>query len=69
MMKASVEELVKAVRPRYVKGRRGEKTSIPDESVAVTGHRRKVAIADCEAQGDARVRSERDAHRCTHRTL
>ena len=44
MTKASVEELVKAVRPRYVKGSRGEKTSILDEFVAVTGDHRKVAI-------------------------
>ena len=68
MTKASVEELVKAARPRYVKGGRGEKTSILDEFVAVNGYHRKVAIADCAAQRDARVRSERDAHRCTHRT-
>jgi len=39
-----VEELVEAVRPRYVRGSRSNKTSILGEFVAVTGHHRKAAI-------------------------
>jgi hypothetical protein len=44
MTRTSVEELVEAVRPRYVRGSRSDKASILDEFVAVTGYHRKAAI-------------------------
>jgi hypothetical protein len=44
MTRMSVEELVEAVRPRYVKANRGRKSQILDEFVAVTGFHRKAAI-------------------------
>ena len=44
MTRTSVEELVEAVRPRYVKANRGRKSQILDEFVAVTGFHRKAAI-------------------------
>jgi len=44
MTRTSVEELVKAVRPRYVKANRSRKSQILDEFVAVTGFHRKAAI-------------------------
>jgi hypothetical protein len=44
MTKTSVEELVKAVRLRYVRASRDEKTCMLDEFVAVTGYHRKAAI-------------------------
>jgi hypothetical protein len=44
MTRTSVEELVEAVRLRYVKASRGQKSQILDEFVAVTGFHRKAAI-------------------------
>ena len=44
MTRTSVEELVEAVRPRYVKADRSQKSQILDEFVAVTGFHRKAAI-------------------------
>ena len=40
MTRTSVEELVEAVRPRYVKANRSQKSQILDEFVAVTGFHR-----------------------------
>jgi hypothetical protein len=44
MTRTSVEELVEALRLRYVRARRDEKTCILNEFVAVTGYHRKAAI-------------------------
>lgn len=44
MTRVSLEELVEAVRPRYLRASRGEKTPIIDEFVAITGYHRKSAI-------------------------
>lgn len=44
MTRTSIEELVKAVRPRYIKANRSQKSKILDEFVAVTGFHRKAAI-------------------------
>lgn len=41
---ASVAEVVGALRPRYLRARRGDKTMIRDEFVAVTGYHRQAAI-------------------------
>jgi len=44
MTRTSLEELMEAVRPRYVRARRMEKGRILDEFVAITGYHRKSAI-------------------------
>ena len=44
MTRMSVEELVEALRPRYINAIRSEKSRILDEFVAVTGFHRKAAI-------------------------
>jgi len=44
MTRVSLEELVEAVRPRYLRASRREKTQITDEFVAITGYHRKSAI-------------------------
>ncbi|MDD5264115.1 MAG: hypothetical protein PHU43_04670, partial [Candidatus Bipolaricaulis sp.] len=44
MTRTSVEELAEALRPRYAKARRSEKSKILDEFVAVAGVHRKAAI-------------------------
>jgi hypothetical protein len=44
MTRTSVEELGEALRPRYAKAHRSEKSKILDEFVAVTGFHRKAAI-------------------------
>jgi hypothetical protein len=44
MARASVEELVGTIRPRYLQGRRRVKTQILDEFMATTRYHRKQAI-------------------------
>jgi len=44
MTQASVAEVVRTVRPRYLRAKRGDKTRILDEFVALTGYHRKAAI-------------------------
>lgn len=44
MTQASVAEVVGALRARYLRARRGDKTRILDEFVALTGYHRKAAI-------------------------
>jgi hypothetical protein len=44
MTQASVAEVVRAVRPRYLRAKRRDKTRILDEFVALTGYHRKTAI-------------------------
>ena len=44
MTQASVAEVVRALRPRYLRARRKDKTRILDEFVALTGYHRKAAI-------------------------
>ena len=44
MTHASVAEVVGALRARYLRARRGDKTMILDEFVALTGYHRQAAI-------------------------
>lgn len=44
MTRTSLEEVMEAVRPRYVKAKSMEKSRILDEFVAITGYHRKSAI-------------------------
>lgn len=44
MTQASVAEVVRVVRPRYLRAKRRDKTRILDEFVALTGYHRKAAI-------------------------
>lgn len=44
MTRVSLEELVDALRPRYLQASQQEKTRILDEFVAITGYHRKAAI-------------------------
>ncbi len=44
MTQASVAEVVGALRHRYLRARRGDKTLILNESVALTEYRRKAAF-------------------------
>lgn len=57
MTRTSVDELVRAVRPRYGKANRSQKSQILDEFVAVTGFHRKAAIR--RLRGDRRRRRKR----------
>lgn len=45
MTRASVAEVVRAARRRYLRANRRDKTPILDEFVAITGYHRKAAIA------------------------
>jgi hypothetical protein len=44
MTRASIEELVGSIRPRYLQGGRAAKNRMLDEFVAITGYHRKHAI-------------------------
>jgi len=44
MTQASIAEVVEALCPRYLRAKRGDKTRIGDEFVALTGYHRKAAI-------------------------
>jgi hypothetical protein len=56
MTKRSVDELVEAVRRRYAKASREEKTRMLNEFVAVTGYHRKAAIRRLRGGGRRRKR-------------
>ena len=58
-------EMLKAVRPRYRKASRQEKTHILDEFVAITGYHRKYAIQLLNHGAPKRKPRKRN-RRCTY---